>query len=341
MKLSVCIATFNRAGFIGETLEHLAREFTDDVELVVVDGGSSDGTEQLMAQFVSRHPRTVYRREAVNSGVDQDFDKAVEYASGDYCWLMSDDDLVLPGAVARVLSALASGPDLLVVNAEVWSRGLSLRLKESQLQATSDRDYGSNEQDQLFADAGSYLSFIGGVVVRRAAWLARERKPYYGSMFIHVGVLFQQPLLARASVIARPLIRIRYGNASWSARSFDIWMRKWPGVVWSFPHLPDAAKAQITPRRPATQARTLLWYRAVGVYGPQECRGLRDEPHHLLAGAIARVPTRLANAAVAAYVYLRRTVDSRMMVYDLARATCASATARWAARRLGVADAGM
>ena len=35
-----------------------------------------------------------YFRESVNSGVDRDYDKAVGYASGEYCWLMTDDDLL-------------------------------------------------------------------------------------------------------------------------------------------------------------------------------------------------------------------------------------------------------
>lgn len=340
MKLSVCVATFNRAGFIGETLEALALQLTEDVELVVVDGASTDGTDEVMAEFVRRHPRTIYRREAANGGLDQDFDTAVQCARGEYCWLMSDDDLLVVGAIGKVLSRLASGPDLLVVNAEIWSQDLTFRLKERQLAADVDREYGVNDQPLLLADAGGYLSFIGGVVVRRSAWRARERKTYYGSLFIHVGVLFQSPPLARTLVLAQPLIRIRYGNASWSARSFDIWIRKWPQLVWSFPQLPDSAKARVTPQRPATRAQTLLWYRAVGAYGPAEYRGLRGEPHHPLAGAIGHLPARLANAAVAAYVYVRGDADTRVMIYDLARAKCASAIAHWAARRLGMPHTG-
>lgn len=336
MKLSVCVATFNRAGFILETLEALASELTADVELLVVDGASTDGTPDIMADFVRRHPEVVYRRQPVNGGVDQDFDIAVQFARGEFCWLMSDDDLIVPGAIAAVLARLDSGPDLLVVNAEIWSRDLAVQLKACHLEVPADREYGVTEQQQLFIDTGGYLSFIGGVVVRRSLWLSRARKPYYGTLFIHVGVLFQRPPLQRAAVMARPLIRIRYGNASWSARSFEIWIRKWPQLVWSFPLLTDDTKSRVTPREPATKARTLLWYRAVGAYGPPECRSLQGQPHHPLASAIARLPARLANAAVAGYVYLRGGTDTRMKLYDLARATSASAVAHWAARRAGV-----
>lgn len=336
VKLSVCVATYNRASFIGETLEALAAQATDDVELVVLDGASTDGTQDVMQDFVRRYPRTVYRREETNGGLDRDFDIAVETATGEYCWLMSDDDLLLPGAIEEVLRHLAAGPDLLVVNSQIWSKDLRVLLNERQLDIATDREYGADDQHRLLGEVGAYLSFIGGVVVRRSAWLARERGAYYGSLFIHVGVLFQGPPLGRARVLARPLIRIRYGNASWSARSWDIWTRKWPQLVWSFPGLPDAAKQRVTPRLPATRAQTLLWYRAVGAYGPAEYRELRRERHHPLAATIAHVPCRLANAAVAAYVHVRAQADVRVQIYDLMRAQCASGVARWAARRLGI-----
>lgn len=340
MKLSVCVATFNRAAFIAQTLEAIARELSDDAELVVVDGGSTDRTASVMADFVQRHPRTVYRRESVNSGLDQDFDKAVRYASGEYCWLMSDDDLLVPGALTSVLAQLEAGPDLLVVNAEIWSRDLTFRLKERQLEVHTDRTYGPQDQHRLLADAGAYLSFIGGIVVRRAVWLAREREPYFGTLFVHVGVLFQRPPLASAAIIARPLVRIRYGNASWSSRSFEIWTRKWPGLVWSFPHLPDAAKARVTPRDPAGSFRTLLWYRALDAYGPVEWNALRAHAHHRLAAAIAYIPARVANAALAVYLLVRRDGNAPMMLYDLMRAKPAGPVTRWVARRMGFADSG-
>lgn len=335
MKLSVCIATFNRAGFIAQTLESIVPQLTAGVEIVVVDGGSSDHTPAVMAGLVRNCPAIAYHRERENQGVDRDFDKAVGYASGQYCWLLSDDDLLVPGAIAAVLSRLADEPDLLIVNAQIRTRELAGVLKSNQLELEADCDLNGAEQERLLALAGRYLSFIGAVVIRRAAWLARERAAYYGSQFIHVGVIFQAPPLARVRIVAQPLIQIRYGNASWSARGFDIWVRRWPGLIWSFAQYSDRARAGITARFPARSAKTLLWYRAIGAYGPAECRTLQAgrEPYHPLAALLARVPARLANAGVAAYLYARRHADAAVLLYDLVRAGCASAAARWAAKR--------
>jgi abequosyltransferase len=102
-RLSVCIATFNRAGFIGETLDGLLAQASEDVEIVILDGGSSDGTDAIVAEYMHKSLLIRYFRQATNMGVDRDFDNAVQRATGAYCWLMSDDDLLwaLSGAIKR------------------------------------------------------------------------------------------------------------------------------------------------------------------------------------------------------------------------------------------------
>jgi hypothetical protein len=151
-----------------------------------------------------------------------------------------------------------------------------------------------------------------------------------------MGVIFQQPAIGRARVVARPLIRIRYGNAMWTARGFEIWIEKWPRLVWSFEHFAPQARERVATRHPGLSLKTLLLYRGIGAYGPAEYESLlagAKLPHHPLARAVAAAPARAVNAAIALYCLVRRQADARMMVHDLVRATCASAVTRWVARR--------
>ena len=331
-RLSICMATRNRARFIGQTLESLLAQLQAGVEVVVVDGASSDDTPQVMAGLQALHPGIRYYRQAANSGVDRDYDKAVDYASGDYCWLMTDDDLLRPGAVARVLACTEREVDLIVVNAEARSADLSRTLKPRLLELDRDREYRRGESERLFADAASYLSFIGGVVVRRKFWLGRERAPYYGSLFIHVGVIFQMPPVERALIIAEPLITLRFGVAGWAPRSFEIWFTKWPQLVWSFSHFAESTRSKVYPREPWTQPRRLFFYRAIGAYGRAEYRRfLADRPDgwSKLAGlAVASIPGRLANFI--ASLYFATLKRSPLELYDLSR----SREATWLTRLL-------
>ena len=80
IRLSICIATLNRGAFIGETLESIIRQATDEVEIVVVDGASTDNTEEVVRGFQQRWPRLNYLRLPEKGGVDRDYDRAVALA---------------------------------------------------------------------------------------------------------------------------------------------------------------------------------------------------------------------------------------------------------------------
>jgi glycosyltransferase involved in cell wall biosynthesis len=270
--LSICIATYNRASFIGETLNSIIPQLDDDVELLVVDGASTDNTEDVVLKFSQKESRIRYIRLSAKGGVDQDYDKSIKLASGKYCWLFTDDDVLKPGAVAAVKVALKKDYDLIVVNAEVRNRELSVMLVRRQLVMQDNKEYDSISMENLFDDALHYLSFIGAVVIRRDLWLSRVREPYFGSEFIHVGVIFQNPLLETALIIAEPYISIRFGNAQWTPRSFDIEMFKWPKMVWSFTDISDEAKRRVTPREPWLNLRTLILQRSLGYYNMQSYR---------------------------------------------------------------------
>jgi abequosyltransferase len=339
LKLSVCIATYNRAAFIAETLGSILAQITPEVELVVVDGASPDRTPEVVAQVAVRHPTLRYYREKVNSGVDGDYDKAVGYARGDYCWLMTDDDVLVPGAVSRVLAALATDPPLVVVNSEVRNVDLTVTLASPRLAVREDIEYEEGRAEEFFARTATYLSFIGAVVIRRELWLSRERKAYYGTQFIHMGVIFQRPAIGAAKLIAQPLIMIRNGNAMWTPRAFEIWSFKWPTLLWSFEEFSERARRSVCPREPWRGFNFLLFHRALGSYSIAEFRkhlaGVARGRARAMAWLLARCPAALANLAVVSYYGLFKR-SARADLYEVLRSRHAGATTRLAARMLGV-----
>jgi abequosyltransferase len=301
--LSICMATRNRGAFIGATLESIVRQANEHVEIVVLDGASTDNTEDVIRQYQERFPRLRYFRQETNRGIDQDFAKAVDLASGDYCWLFCDDDLLKAGAIQAVLEAIKNHHALIIANSEVRSADLSKLLEPRRMPLTKDAVYESSDSHLLFSDTLDYLSFIGGVIIKRQVWTSRKKEKYFGSYFIHVGIIFQEALNGSALAIAEPLISIRYANASWLGKYFEIWMFKWPELVWSFTGFPDAVKSRVCPREPWRNLKTLLHFRAKGAYTRKEYTEL-IEPRlgsfwaRLLSQACARVPGRVANLLV-------------------------------------------
>lgn len=338
-RLSICIATYNRSQFIGETLDSILAQMLPGVELLVVDGGSSDNTPEVMGHYQFRRPEIRYYRELGNSGVDGDYDKAVGYARGEYCWLMSDDDLLKPGAVEHVLSALDGKSDLIVVNTEIWNADFSEKLLGRRLEIAADVEYVEKDREQFFIGTANQLGFIGCVVISRSFWLSRDRASYYGTLFIHVGVIFQHPAIESAKVIAEPFIAIRDGNANWAARTFEVWAMKWPELIWSFPDFSATAKQAVCPREQWRQFKFLFYHRAMGSYSLTEFHKFLSPkakgPAWIKAYAAAAFPCKMANLIVVFY-YLLFKRSSRLALFDVLCSPYATMASRLLARPLGL-----
>lgn len=324
--LSICIPTFNRAAFIGETLDSLTSQITDEVEIVIVDGGSTDHTEDVIRARAGGDPRLKYLRQERNGGVDRDMDHSVRAASGRYCWLMSSDDLVRPGAISRVLDECRADPDLLIVNSEIRNFDMSTTVRKRVLRIDEDVAYGSADRERFFIAVGAYLSYMACVVIRRELWLARVRDWFYGTEFISLGVVLEQGIPERTKVIAQPLVSIRYGNFTWAPRSFEISLFKWPTMIWALPYR-DQVKLRVCPNGGWRELPRLLYHRALGGFGRREAARYVDRNgigglRRWIAYGICVLPARMVNAVAIGYYSIRR--DSEDTLYMLR--TC---TAYW------------
>jgi abequosyltransferase len=316
IRLSICIPTINRGSVIGATLNSILSQADDEVEVVVVDDGS-DNTGQVVSELQTKFSCLRYFRDEEKTpsvpsaqGFDRGVCRAVELATGEYCWLFTDDDVLRPGAIHEVLDAIRGGYGLVVVNAEVRSSDFSKTLEPRRLQIARDRVYEPADGERLFTEVADYLTFLGAVVVKRELWNSRQKDPYVGSGFIHVGVVFQSPIRERALVIAEPLITIRYGDALYmrTPRYFQIWMVDWPNLVWSFDQFTDSAKGRVCRKEPWRRKRTLLLFRATGAFSKREyCQWLEERLSSkwdaCVTKLIAGFPGRGANLLGIIYYY--------------------------------------
>lgn len=270
--LSICIATYNRAEYIGKTLESIIPQLTEEVEIVVVDGASTDSTNSVLKHYMATCKQIRYIRLPSKGGIDQDYCKAVEYAHGQMCWLFSDDDLLRPDAIKTVLSESKKGYCLIVVNAQIMSRDLLKILENKRLRISKNETYDALKFEELFHRIIPYVSFIGCVVINRDLWLQRDKKQYLGTEFVHIGVIFQAPLPAQTLVIAEPYITIRYGNSQWSTRALEIWMFKWPSLIWSLKYISQKVRQKHQVNTYWLILKNIIVFRAGGGYSLKDYR---------------------------------------------------------------------
>lgn len=226
IRLSICIPTYNRAAFLGEALDSVIRQATDEVEIVISDNASTDHTEALVRDYQSRFPRIRYHRNPENLGADRNFLKVVEIAQGEYCWLLGSDDALVDGAIETLLSRLGSADIYLTDRTNMsFSMDEILDAHHKLHGSAAGTAYECDDPHQLlqyFEDAiqiGSFFSYISALIVRRNAWMAQPLiDELIGSCWIHAARAFQMMKAgARLEYLGLPLVLNRCGNDSFQA----------------------------------------------------------------------------------------------------------------------------
>jgi len=103
MKISVITATYNSAATVAECLDSIASQDWPEVEHIVIDGGSTDGTLDVLEQRRGRIARLVSEPD---EGIYDALNKGIVLATGDVVGFLHADDVLADGSV---LSRIAEG----------------------------------------------------------------------------------------------------------------------------------------------------------------------------------------------------------------------------------------
>ena len=104
--VSVVIITKNRAQLLSDAIRSVLNQSYENFELLVVDDGSEDETEDTVKQFADLRIRYV-KKEA--SGIPKSRNIGVQMAKGEYIVIMDDDDLMMPDRIQEQLDCLSDG----------------------------------------------------------------------------------------------------------------------------------------------------------------------------------------------------------------------------------------
>jgi glycosyltransferase involved in cell wall biosynthesis len=109
-KISVCIPVKNGGAFLPLAVESVLAQSSEDVELLIVDNCSTDGTTEWIERKAASTPLIRFYKNPVDIGMTGNFNACLDYARGKYIRFLCADDLLSPRSLQRMSRALDSDP---------------------------------------------------------------------------------------------------------------------------------------------------------------------------------------------------------------------------------------
>ena len=234
--LSVCIPTYCRRQKLIDTAFAVCSQMPAGTELVISDNGSTDGTGNAVRAFAATHKAMPIRlvTHDENIGFDRNLLHVVAAARGRYCWLLGDDDVPRPGAIARILEELNRNTGLAHMLLNYARRDAATSVINQDRMIAIDLDISPESPSDFFFLASprpSYFRRLGTNVITMSANVVERRRwqeaaagveRFIGYNMIHVFII--AAMLAaggRSKFVAAPQVDYLCNNhRPWSN---DVW----------------------------------------------------------------------------------------------------------------------
>jgi len=123
-KISVVIPSYNKVKYIEETLASIVNQDYPNYEIIIQDGGSRDGTLEVIKKYAKKFPRNITWISRKDEGQLDAINKGMKRASGDILAYINADDVYLPNAFSEVSNNYLKDSNCL------WYAGKSILIDE-------------------------------------------------------------------------------------------------------------------------------------------------------------------------------------------------------------------
>jgi abequosyltransferase len=323
--LSIVIPSNNRTELLNEAIHSILSEpgFEGWCELCISDNSSGQSTEQLVALKYAGTAEVVYRRSLDAPSQDENVNKVISFARGKYVWLFGDDDVIVPGFLLELINYLqTNSPDLLVVNSRSF-RNKEI-IEKLRVPKTNVRVYGPLEDNEFLEELGGYLTYLGGILIKKHLWCEYFRVEMVGTYFAHIDTVYRAKLGRSAHYFPQPGISMRLHTQTWTSRHFEIWNEFFPAVIWGLEGYSDKAKQAVIPLYPMKSIRRILASRAYGRFNLDVWRTvlIRSKvSNHMVRWTsllIALLPRELFRLLYIFFIHIRRRKHAHSFSPELA-----------------------
>lgn len=191
MKFSICIPNYNYERYLGRTIQSILDQDDHDLEILVSDNASTDGSVKLVQEFAD--PRIRLHVNACNVGFGGNLDRSARMAVGDWMIMLSSDDLMRGGALAtyrKFIDHLGEGRRAMIASSS-WD----VIDSDDQVTGQTGPDptlwYPSDRQSELESVVEAPVYGVpAGELLRRS--LSQMKNPFNFAATVYAAPLYHQ-----------------------------------------------------------------------------------------------------------------------------------------------------
>jgi glycosyltransferase involved in cell wall biosynthesis len=116
LKVSVITITYNSSRTVRDTIQSIINQDYQNIEYIVVDGGSKDGTIDILKEYQNVITKWVSERD---NGISDAFNKGIKLATGDIVLLLNSDDWLETNVIGKVVEMFETDPDTDIVHGDI------------------------------------------------------------------------------------------------------------------------------------------------------------------------------------------------------------------------------
>lgn len=219
--VSVIMPSFNHEPYVGVAIESVLGQSFDDLELIVVDDCSTDGSPEIIRSYQERDGRVKALYHHKNMGIPTTMNDAIEASTGEYLAFFSSDDEWFNHKLERQLEVLSVEPDVIV-----WSEGTVIDENGGPLRKTFSEAFPGDKkrkEGDLFKDLlkGNYI--CGQSVVLRRQLLGSIRYDEEVPLLNDYLVIVQLAHDYEWRFFDEPLVKYRFHGLNATAGNLQAW----------------------------------------------------------------------------------------------------------------------
>jgi hypothetical protein len=213
--LSICIPTYNRFINLEETLQNISNASKDCSflkEILIMDNNESSKAKDIIERYMPYNDKIKYVQNEKNIGAENNFKKCIDVASGEYIWMIADDDLLFDYSLDLIMEQKFDF-DILLVNWSLYSKDFLSLIKKNVLPKYKKKP---DDKNDILSHFSSRLSFISSVMFKKSLFNKKVRNIYdslipYQLSFLALAysIIDDSP---KISFLERPLIMQRSDN---------------------------------------------------------------------------------------------------------------------------------